>query len=214
MPPKPKFSREEIVAAALEIVREGGPEALTARAVGEHLGSSARPIFTVFENMDELSDAVYDAGRDEFVAFLSEALDYWPAFKEFGMRIIRYADAQPQIYRMLFDCRDAGCPRIHPFREAFAGLLDTLREEVIRAFGLNSEDADELVYQMTVFGVGMAHLRLNGSERVTDEAANRALGEVCIGMVLRFKVLDGSFDSEQALRMASNPNIVPRKREE
>ena len=48
MPPKPKFTKEEIVAAALELVSANGIEALTARELSAYLGSSARPIFTVF----------------------------------------------------------------------------------------------------------------------------------------------------------------------
>ena len=41
MPPKPRFTREEIVDAALDIVSRKGIEALTARELGEALGSSA-----------------------------------------------------------------------------------------------------------------------------------------------------------------------------
>ena len=41
MPPKPKFTKEEIVFAAKEIVREKGLSALTAREVAEKLGSCA-----------------------------------------------------------------------------------------------------------------------------------------------------------------------------
>ena len=52
MPPKPKFTKEEIVAAALTLVSEKGMEALTARELGLRLGSSARPIFTVFQSME------------------------------------------------------------------------------------------------------------------------------------------------------------------
>ena len=58
MPPKPKFTREEIVEKALELVAQGGEEALTARDLGQRLGSSARPIFTVFKNMEELQGEV------------------------------------------------------------------------------------------------------------------------------------------------------------
>ena len=39
MPPKPKFTREEIVAAALDIVRERGLKGLTARDLGARLGA-------------------------------------------------------------------------------------------------------------------------------------------------------------------------------
>ena len=48
MPPKAKFTKAEIIEAALNIVRADGYEALTSRALGTYLGSSARPIFTVF----------------------------------------------------------------------------------------------------------------------------------------------------------------------
>ena len=58
MPPRPKFSREEIVEAALRVVSEKGVEALTAKALGDALGSSARPIFTVFRSMKEVQDEV------------------------------------------------------------------------------------------------------------------------------------------------------------
>ena len=54
MPPKAKFQKEEIVTAAFEIVRKEGWKALTARALGAKLGSSACPIFTVFQNMEEV----------------------------------------------------------------------------------------------------------------------------------------------------------------
>lgn len=47
MPPKAKFTKEQIVNAALDIIRENGTSELTARALGKRLGSSACPIFTV-----------------------------------------------------------------------------------------------------------------------------------------------------------------------
>ena len=41
MPPKAKFTKEQITKAALEIVRAENMESLTARALGKKLGSSA-----------------------------------------------------------------------------------------------------------------------------------------------------------------------------
>lgn len=46
MPPKQKFTKEEVVNAALEITRRDGINALTARRLGAELDSSSRPIFT------------------------------------------------------------------------------------------------------------------------------------------------------------------------
>lgn len=72
MPPKPKFTREEIIQAALTIVSQKGADALTAREVGEQLGSSARPIFTVFKNMEELQAEVRQAAMERFEARVAQ----------------------------------------------------------------------------------------------------------------------------------------------
>jgi len=52
MPPKPKYTKEEVVKVALDMVREQGVDSLTARDLGAKLGTSSRPIFTAFENMN------------------------------------------------------------------------------------------------------------------------------------------------------------------
>ena len=58
MPPKAKFTREEILDAALAITEKSGIDSVTARELGNYLGSSARPVFTVFDNMDEVKESV------------------------------------------------------------------------------------------------------------------------------------------------------------
>ena len=54
MPPKAKFTKEQITHVALELVRADGISGLTARTLASKLGSSSCPIFTVFENMEEV----------------------------------------------------------------------------------------------------------------------------------------------------------------
>ena len=64
MPPKAKFAKEEVISAALGIVRENGFDALTARELGARLGSSARPIFTLYSGMEEVLRDTVRAARD------------------------------------------------------------------------------------------------------------------------------------------------------
>ena len=85
MPPKPKFQREEIVSAALDIVRECGIECLTTRNVGAKLNSSARPIFTVFKNMDELKQAVRAEAIKLYEQSIVPKTENTPLFKQLGM---------------------------------------------------------------------------------------------------------------------------------
>ena len=54
MPRSAFFSKEEIIAAALRIVRSKGMEGLSARSLSKELNCSLSPIFTVYENMDQI----------------------------------------------------------------------------------------------------------------------------------------------------------------
>ena len=102
MPPKPKFTREEIIEAALKIAADKGIRALTSRELGAALGSSARPIFTVFKNMEEVCSEVRKAALDKFNAYAEKAAVYTPVFKQIGLQMIFFATEQPKLYRLLF----------------------------------------------------------------------------------------------------------------
>ena len=69
MPPKAKFTKDEIIQTALELVSQKGIEALTAKELGDALGSSARPIFTVFSSMKEVQEAVREAAMRRFEGY-------------------------------------------------------------------------------------------------------------------------------------------------
>ena len=57
MPRQARFSKDDIVAAGLRIVRAGGFEAISARAPEKELGTSSSPMFTMFKDMNEVIDA-------------------------------------------------------------------------------------------------------------------------------------------------------------
>ena len=58
MPPKIKVTKEDIVAAALDIVRRSGAEAINARTVAAALQCSTQPVFSNFATMEDLRLAV------------------------------------------------------------------------------------------------------------------------------------------------------------
>ena len=102
MPPKPKFTKDEIVQAALEVVSRKGVEALTAKELGEALGSSARPIFTVFNSMKEVQQAVRAAAMRRFEGFAEPSRPDMPLFKQVGMQMVRFGMREPKLYQLLF----------------------------------------------------------------------------------------------------------------
>lgn len=101
MAPKNKFTRTEMIAGAVEVVRKKGMQALTARAVADELGVSTQPIFTCFSNMEELQQEVISAGEKMFHECVMKGLKEKIPFLGFGMQYISFAKSEPEIYRML-----------------------------------------------------------------------------------------------------------------
>ena len=60
MPPKIKVTKDDIISAAVEIIRSKGAQAINARAVAAELNCSTQPVYSNFATIDELRLAVVD----------------------------------------------------------------------------------------------------------------------------------------------------------
>ncbi len=102
MPPSVKFTKEEIVNAALQVVREKGTAALTTRQIAAVLGVSTRPIFTYFQNMQQVQEAVRQAAQALYHSYIKKGLEQVHPFIGLGEQYIRFATQEPELYRLLF----------------------------------------------------------------------------------------------------------------
>lgn len=102
MPPSVKFTKEEIVNAALQVVREKGTAALTTRQIAAVLGVSTRPIFTYFQNMQQVQEAVRQAAQALYHSYIKKGLEQVHPFIGLGEQYIHFATQEPELYRLLF----------------------------------------------------------------------------------------------------------------
>lgn len=70
MPPKPKITKEMILNTVLKITRETGFETVNARSIASELQCSTRPIFTCYENMEELKREFLDFAYDFYTEYV------------------------------------------------------------------------------------------------------------------------------------------------
>ena len=102
MPPSVKFTKEELVNAALQVVREKGTAALTTRQIAAVLGVSTRPIFTYFQNMQQVQEAGRQAAQALYHSYIKKGLEQVHPFIGLGEQYIRFATQEPELYRLLF----------------------------------------------------------------------------------------------------------------
>ena len=85
MPPKAKFTRQEIIDAAVDIARRAPLEAVTAQELASVLGTSTRPVFTYFRTLEEVRAAVVEEAGKIFGRYVERGLSMNPPFKGYGM---------------------------------------------------------------------------------------------------------------------------------
>ena len=183
MPPKCKFTREEIIRSALEIARNEGADSITARALGAKLGASSKPIFSVFENMEEVQAEVQKAAKALYAGHVQIGLQQELAFKGVGTQYILFAIKEPKLFQLLFMSEQQQKPPV-------AGILPIIDESyeqillsVQNGYGLGKNDAENLYRHLWIYTHGIAVLCATNMCSFTAEEISRMMTEVCRGLL-------------------------------
>ena len=162
MPRSAFFSKETIAAAGLEIIRNQGVEALTARALSKQLGCSLSPIFTVFKDMDEIHTAVRQAAAALFADYVKDVLDYQPAFKEYGMRLIHFAKHEQNVFQLFLE-------RGNSLMENAPEMALKCLDEIKVLYQLTDNMVLVLYRQLWAFTCGVAFLATQSPDEYPEE---------------------------------------------
>ena len=187
MPPKPKFTKEEIVTAALELVSEKGIEALTARELGVRLGSSARPIFTVFNSMEEVQEEVRAAALKRFESYAEKAMHYTPVFKQVGMQMILFAIEEPKLYQLVYMSENAGATDFEGITQRLGDVALLCVDVIQRDYDLSEKDAKALFEHVWIYTFGIGALCATGMCRFSQDEIIQMLGQDFMAMLFYAK---------------------------
>lgn len=170
MPRKVQFTREMIIGAAINMVREQGPDSINARDLGAYLGCSSRPLFTAFRNMEELTDAVREEVSRRFAERVRIARDTHspePAAKRMGMCIVRFAQDEPNLYKLIHWTGN----KMTPLPE----LSQIMTKQYQTDYQLSDDDAIAFFDHMMIFNMGLCSLITNGVRHFSREEVERIL---------------------------------------
>ena len=187
MPPKAKFSREQIIDAAFEIVRREGVEALTARSLGAKLQSSPRPIFTVFKSMDEVRSEIEKKGRRLYERYEDEAMGGKNAFKGSGIGYIRFALEEPKLFQLFFMQEKDIVPKPDKVLQTIDGYYEKILNAVEREYGFDRKTAERVYLHMWLYSHGIAVSIATKICTFTWEQISHMLTDVCSSIIQKIK---------------------------
>jgi AcrR family transcriptional regulator len=182
MPPKVRVSKEEIIQTALKLVRQGGEQAINARAIASALGCSTQPVFYNFETMEELAEAIRQEAYGIYLGFIKRETEQsnYPSYKSMGMAYIRFAKEERELFKLLFmqDRTGKDTSPTLDFEEAVA--------YIINASGLNREAAVRIHMELWSCVHGIAVMTATSFLSLEWEFISDMLSDVYVGVLSRY----------------------------
>ena len=179
-----KITEAAILEAALKLVREGGPEALNARALARALGCSTQPIFRNYPSMEALRRAVLERALERYHGFMEAeiAASPYPAYKAMGMAYIAFGRSEPELFRLLFmrsRSGEAESPESvdWPLHTAKAGA----------SAGLAGAEAELFHLEMWAVVHGLAVMGATGYLDLPEQTLSRVVTDAFLGIKRRWE---------------------------
>ncbi len=179
MPPKVKITREDIINAAVDIVRKNGAQAINARNVAAMLKCSTQPVFSNFATMGELRLAVVERADilcQEYIKREAESGEF-PIYKASGMAYIRFAKEEKELFKLLY-MRDRSEEMIPEATE----IGDEMETIVHNNTGLDGMDVKLFHLEMWAYVHGIATMFATGFLDLDWELVSKMLTDAYQGM--------------------------------
>ena len=156
MPPIVKIKKEDIIDTTFEIIRKEGLEAVNARKIAQNLNCSVQPIFSNFENMEDLKKCTLEKIALYFYKFIINLYDdKLPKYKQVGMNYIKFAKQEPIFYKILFlENHSIRTPMLEADNED----LNMIKQYVESSTNLTKENIQAFHVKMWIFTHGLATL--------------------------------------------------------
>lgn len=179
MPPKVKITKEDIINAAVDIVRKSGAQALNARTVAAALECSTQPVFSNFATMDELRLAVVARADSLCQAYTKREMETeaYPDYKASGMAYIRFAKEEKELFKLLY-MRDRTEENVPQGSE----LTDEMADIVHTHTGLDGVDAQLFHLEMWAYVHGIATMFATDFLDLDWELVSRMLTDAYQGL--------------------------------
>jgi len=164
-------TRAALRAAAEQLVAEGGPAALSVRAVARRAGTTTRAVYSLFDSKEGLLVDALAQGAFEFLAdgidALAETDDPAADLVEVGLSVFRALVLEhPALYRVAFQRIVPGLragPELTAARERAFGRLLAKVERLEQAGMLRGKTVRQAAVELNAMMEGLANAELRGA---------------------------------------------------
>lgn len=182
MPPKTKVTKDMIVHAAVEVVRQNGFESMNARTVAGQLHCSTQPVMYHFSTIDSLKRAAYAEADHIHTEYLMNISPEQDPILGIGLNYIRFAVKEPQLFRFLFQsgyAKESSLPDMIDSEE-----LEPVLAAMQEGAGLDTKKTKDVFLTVALFAHGYASIIANNALEYDEALIAEHLERAWDGAVL------------------------------
>lgn len=173
---KETITKNDILEAAFQMLREEGVGQVTARKLAAKANCSTQPIFRVYKNMEELLTELYAKAGDYF----EEYYEAFPRqtvtpFVNLGHAYIHFAQENPRIFSFLFLAENRYG---RSFYDLINGQNGNVGREIQTATSQGCKNASDLFMKMWIYIHGAACMSLTGDYDLNDNETVQMLKDI------------------------------------
>ena len=169
-------TKERILSAAIDLVRSGGPSAITARSLCTRLDCGANAIFSSFGSIQGVRDAIREEARKLYRKRVGDGFALNPPFKGFGVAFIWFAMDEPHLFSMIMESQSQPAS-YKEYIDSYVGFKAESLSAIADTFGLHGKDAEMLYYQLILVAMGLASTCTCGKSPLTIPQVSEILGK-------------------------------------
>lgn len=180
MPAVIELSKERIVKTAVKMVNANGWNSVNARSLAHELGVSTKPLYRIYNNMDEIKEDIFKEIEIEYDAFIQSRIDAKKVLLTMCIAYVEFAQEYKNLFISLFLSNNLKWKSIE-------NVLDEKWNQgaiinLVNKQGLSFDEAKNLFMNMWLYTNGLATLVATNDIKIDEK-------EILVKLVMVYKNL-------------------------
>jgi len=161
------MSKEHIVKSAVKLVNDDGWEELNARSLAKKLGISTKPLYRIYNNMDEIKSDVLTEIYHQYGEFINSRIDSKKALLTLCISYVEFANSYKNLFISLFLSDNLKWKKIEDVFDEKWNQSTIIN--LVNKHGFSFDEAKELFLSMWLYSNGLATLIATNQIKLDEE---------------------------------------------
>ena len=161
------ITKENIVKGAVKLINDDGWLNLNARSLAKHLGISTKPLYRIYNNMDEIKKDVLIEINRQYAEFINSKIDSKKALLTLCIAYVEFANDYKNLFCSLFLSDNLKWKKIEDVFDEKWNQSTIIN--LVNKHGFSFEEAKELFLHMWLYSNGLATLIATNQIKLDEE---------------------------------------------